>query len=100
MIKKRKNLITILDLYLSDILFAFEQHQHMRGVPGNQQRLSGIVDPPDMSPPIPSYQERSSSEPLEQKRARLLYQSRKRGMTENGLLLRCQLKQLLLCKYV
>ncbi|XP_052230125.1 succinate dehydrogenase assembly factor 2, mitochondrial-like [Dreissena polymorpha] len=54
----------------------------------SQQRcLSGIVDPPDVSPPIPEYIDRGNKEPLEQKKARLLYQSRKRGMTENGLLL-------------
>ena len=35
---------------------------------------------------IPPYEEKTG-EPLEQKRARLLYQSRKRGMLENGLLL-------------
>ncbi|KAH3887416.1 hypothetical protein DPMN_011433 [Dreissena polymorpha] len=48
---------------------------------------NGIVDPPDVSPPIPEYIDRGNKEPLEQKKARLLYQSRKRGMTENGLLL-------------
>ncbi|KAL4224576.1 Succinate dehydrogenase assembly factor 2 [Mactra antiquata] len=46
-----------------------------------------VLDPPDMSPPIPEYVDRGNKEPLEEKRARLLYQSRKRGMTENGLLL-------------
>ncbi|KAL0273178.1 UNVERIFIED_CONTAM: hypothetical protein PYX00_005913 [Menopon gallinae] len=35
---------------------------------------------------IPPYEERVD-EPVEKKRARLLYQSRKRGMLENGLLL-------------
>ena len=37
-------------------------------------------------PPIPPYIE-NFNESLEDKRARLLYQSRKRGMLENGLLL-------------
>jgi len=40
----------------------------------------------DPEPPIPPYIQRRD-EPLEVKRARLLYQSRKRGMLENGLLL-------------
>ena len=35
---------------------------------------------------IPPYDEKFN-EPLEEKRSRLLYQSRKRGMLENGLLL-------------
>jgi len=35
---------------------------------------------------IPPYVEKSD-EPVEQKRSRLMYQSRKRGMLENGLLL-------------
>jgi len=46
-----------------------------------------IIDPPDMTPPIPEYIERSDEEPLEVRRARLVYQSRKRGMAENCLLL-------------
>lgn len=37
---------------------------------------------------IPVYRAREN-EPVEVLRARLLYQSRKRGMLENGLLLRC-----------
>lgn len=37
-------------------------------------------------PPIPVYQEREN-EPTQLKRSRLVYQSRKRGMLENGLLL-------------
>ncbi|KAK3753899.1 hypothetical protein RRG08_006284 [Elysia crispata] len=47
---------------------------------------NGIVDPPDMTPPIPPYKEKTG-ETTDLKRARLLYQSRKRGMLENGLLL-------------
>jgi len=46
----------------------------------------GIIDPMDMTPPIPPYVEKTG-ETVELKRARLLYQSRKRGMLENGLLL-------------
>jgi len=45
-----------------------------------------IYDPQDMTPPIPPYVEKQG-ETTELKRARLLYQSRKRGMLENGLLL-------------
>ncbi|XP_052802203.1 succinate dehydrogenase assembly factor 2, mitochondrial-like [Mya arenaria] len=63
-------------------------HHVLRSTTVNSRRcMSGVVDPPDMSPPIPVYEDRSSDEPMETKRARLLYQSRKRGMTENGLLL-------------
>ncbi|ELU05366.1 hypothetical protein CAPTEDRAFT_201349 [Capitella teleta] len=39
------------------------------------------------NPPIPQYKPRTLNEPFEQKQARLVYQSRKRGMLENGLLL-------------
>ena len=41
--------------------------------------------------PIPQYEPRKN-EDVEVKRARLLYQSRKRGMLENGLLLRYELQ--------
>ena len=44
------------------------------------------IDFPDMGPPIPEYQKKDNEE-VEIKRARLLYQSRKRGISENGLLL-------------
>ena len=54
-----------------------------------QRSMSGdIVDPPDVTPPIPEYIDRGLDEPIDNKKGRLLYQSRKRGMTENGLLLR------------
>ncbi|XP_023343979.1 succinate dehydrogenase assembly factor 2, mitochondrial [Eurytemora carolleeae] len=47
----------------------------------------GPTHSPDKKEPwIPEYIEKFD-EPLEEKRARLLYQSRKRGMLENGLLL-------------
>ncbi|XP_066932126.1 succinate dehydrogenase assembly factor 2-B, mitochondrial-like [Clytia hemisphaerica] len=39
-----------------------------------------------MGPPIPEYKKKAG-EDTEVKRSRLLYQSRKRGMSENGLLL-------------
>ncbi|EDO41021.1 predicted protein, partial [Nematostella vectensis] len=42
--------------------------------------------PPQLGPSIPNYKVRED-ETTEMKRARLLYQSRKRGMLENGLLL-------------
>lgn len=41
-------------------------------------------------PPIPEYRARQD-EPVDVKRARLLFQSRKRGMLENGLLLRWEI---------
>ena len=48
----------------------------------------GIYHPPgDLEPPIPDYKPRSG-ENIAVLKARLLYQSRKRGMLENGLLLR------------
>jgi len=45
-----------------------------------------MVDLDDRNPPIPVYKEKQN-EPLNLKKQRLLYQSRKRGMLENGLLL-------------
>ncbi|XP_070498063.1 succinate dehydrogenase assembly factor 2, mitochondrial-like [Chironomus tepperi] len=45
-----------------------------------------MVDMPDRSLPVPKYQMKQN-ETTDVKRARLLYQSRKRGMLENGLLL-------------
>jgi len=52
-----------------------------------QQRHTARYDPLDTSQvTIPPYEEKHG-EPEEVKRARLLYQSRKRGMLENGLLL-------------
>ncbi|XP_057292963.1 succinate dehydrogenase assembly factor 2, mitochondrial-like [Hydractinia symbiolongicarpus] len=47
---------------------------------------SNPVDFPDMGPPIPVYKKKAN-ESIEKMKARLLYQSRKRGMTENGLIL-------------
>ncbi|XP_064599748.1 succinate dehydrogenase assembly factor 2, mitochondrial-like [Liolophura sinensis] len=49
--------------------------------------LTDLRAPPGIEePPIPAYEARLN-EKIGVKRARLLYQSRKRGMTENGLLL-------------
>ncbi|KAJ8945182.1 hypothetical protein NQ314_009314 [Rhamnusium bicolor] len=56
-------------------------------LPGKFYSSSAIVDPPDdpgFTIPRPKSRE---NEPLEQRKARLLYQSRKRGMLENDLLL-------------
>ena len=50
------------------------------------RNLSDMVDMPDNSLPIPKYQTKQN-ETTKVKRARLLYQSRKRGMLENGLIL-------------
>ncbi|KAL3841920.1 hypothetical protein ACJMK2_020009 [Sinanodonta woodiana] len=46
-----------------------------------------IITPEQFEPPIPEYVDRGNKESIRDKRARLLYQSRKRGMLENGLLL-------------
>ena len=43
--------------------------------------------------PVPQYEKRKN-EDVKVKRARLLYQSRKRGMLENGLLLRYDLQRM------
>ncbi|XP_062555080.1 succinate dehydrogenase assembly factor 2, mitochondrial-like [Armigeres subalbatus] len=45
-----------------------------------------MIDLEDKSIPIPIYKEKKN-EPLRLQKSRLLYQSRKRGMLENGLLL-------------
>lgn len=45
-----------------------------------------MIDLDDKSLPIPEYKEKRN-EPLNLKKQRLVYQSRKRGMLENGLLL-------------
>ena len=42
--------------------------------------------PPSNEPSIPEFIEKFN-EPINEKRSRLIYQSRKRGMLENGLLL-------------
>lgn len=44
------------------------------------------IENPQSEPTIPMYQD-SPNEPIHEKRARLVYQSRKRGILENGLLL-------------
>ena len=53
---------------------------------GRRCVASGPIDFPDIGPPIPEYKKKDG-EDIEVKRSRLLYQSRKRGMSENGLLL-------------
>ncbi|KAK6192832.1 hypothetical protein SNE40_004234 [Patella caerulea] len=68
------------------VTFSLVKHQLYKAAPIVTRLSSGIYTPEDTEPPIPVYQEKSG-ETTELKRARLLYQSRKRGMTENGLLL-------------
>lgn len=51
-----------------------------------KRNYGDMVDMPDKSLPIPKYQAKQN-ETTDVKRARLLYQSRKRGMLENGLIL-------------
>ncbi|CAH1958767.1 unnamed protein product [Acanthoscelides obtectus] len=53
----------------------------------NSRAYSNVIDPPDdgiVEIPKPKSRE---NEPMKQRKARLLYQSRKRGMLENDLLL-------------
>ncbi|XP_028409521.1 succinate dehydrogenase assembly factor 2, mitochondrial-like [Dendronephthya gigantea] len=59
---------------------------HLKFLPTVSRYSDNIIDRPDMGPPIPPYQKRQG-ETTDVKKARLLYQSRKRGMLENGLLL-------------
>ena len=52
------------------------------------RRMSNdVIDPPSNELPIPNYFAVLKIEDTEKKRSRLLYQSRKRGMLENDLLL-------------
>ncbi|EAT42625.1 AAEL005866-PA [Aedes aegypti] len=57
-------------------------------VPSNEGNKppTPMIDLEDKSLPIPIYKEKKN-EPLQLQKSRLLYQSRKRGMLENGLLL-------------
>lgn len=58
------------------------------GIGGDGYRSDEMVDQPSREPPIPDYPfPAMDSETTEVKRARLQYQSRKRGMLENDLLL-------------
>ncbi|XP_046328239.1 succinate dehydrogenase assembly factor 2, mitochondrial-like isoform X1 [Haliotis rufescens] len=68
--------------------FIYQVRQRRMPTPVFGRMLSsGPIDAgSDMDPPIPAYVEKTN-EDIELKRARLLYQSRKRGMLENGLLL-------------
>uniref|UniRef100_A0AAG5DLS6 Succinate dehydrogenase assembly factor 2, mitochondrial n=1 Tax=Anopheles atroparvus TaxID=41427 RepID=A0AAG5DLS6_ANOAO len=52
----------------------------------NERPPTPMIDLEDKSIPIPEYKEKKN-EPLQLQKSRLLYQSRKRGMLENGLLL-------------
>ena len=66
-------------------------HPALRPRPAALQCRQLSTEPPEHHPPsqepwIPEYMEKFE-EPLEDKRNRLVYQSRKRGMLENGLLL-------------
>jgi len=67
-----------------------QMNKKMILAPCSQSRLFS-TEPPEHHPPsnepwIPEYIEKFD-EPIEDKRNRLMYQSRKRGMLENGLLL-------------
>jgi len=81
-------------LLLSKINFLTKPSQFFRLSVNVKQYLSSDTSSGDLYPPpahivepwIPPYVERTD-EPTELKKARLLYQSRKRGMLENGLLL-------------
>lgn len=65
----------------------FERSQSLLGVSAVRLLSNSANTPPETGePPIPIYQEKRH-EPVQLKRSRLVYQSRKRGMLENGLLL-------------
>ena len=51
-----------------------------------QQQQQQMVD--GVAPPLPEFVQRTGESPAK-RRSRLVYQSRKRGMLENGILLRC-----------
>uniref|UniRef100_A0A182WZY2 Succinate dehydrogenase assembly factor 2, mitochondrial n=1 Tax=Anopheles quadriannulatus TaxID=34691 RepID=A0A182WZY2_ANOQN len=53
---------------------------------GGYRPPTPMIDLEDKSLPIPEYKQKKN-EPLQLQKSRLLYQSRKRGMLENGLLL-------------
>ncbi|XP_055592569.1 succinate dehydrogenase assembly factor 2, mitochondrial-like [Uranotaenia lowii] len=53
---------------------------------GDRPPVVPMIDLEDKSLPIPIYKQKQN-EPLQLQKSRLLYQSRKRGMLENGLLL-------------
>jgi len=59
---------------------------HIRHCSGIDPPTTHPAQGPGQEPWIPEYVEKFE-EPVEEKRARLMYQSRKRGMLENGLLL-------------
>ncbi|XP_058058928.1 succinate dehydrogenase assembly factor 2, mitochondrial [Anopheles bellator] len=60
---------------------------HVRSFANDESRPPmPMIDLEDKSLPIPEYKQKTN-EPLQLQKSRLLYQSRKRGMLENGLLL-------------
>uniref|UniRef100_A0A023EHG8 Succinate dehydrogenase assembly factor 2, mitochondrial n=1 Tax=Aedes albopictus TaxID=7160 RepID=A0A023EHG8_AEDAL len=65
-------------IYTADVLLAPSNEGNKPPTP--------MIDLEDKSLPIPIYKEKKN-EPLQLQKSRLLYQSRKRGMLENGLLL-------------
>lgn len=68
---------------------AFRSINMGRSVSGPSRDGDGkppMIDLADKSIPIPIYKQKQN-EPLQLQKSRLLYQSRKRGMLENGLLL-------------
>ncbi|KAF2903853.1 hypothetical protein ILUMI_02312 [Ignelater luminosus] len=73
--------------YLRNTL-KLQQFLGLRWVSSTASNKSGttVIDPPDQSPLIPLFRNRKG-ESIQRLKARLLYQSRKRGMLENGLLL-------------
>ena len=73
-------LLICLPMHSDRILF------HSRNCSGIDPPTTHPAQGPGTEPWIPEYVEKFE-EPLEEKRARLMYQSRKRGMLENGLLL-------------
>ncbi|KAJ1521146.1 hypothetical protein ONE63_002841 [Megalurothrips usitatus] len=66
----------------------FQRSRHLLSTSTFTRALSqsSNVPPESGEPSIPIYEEKKH-EPVQLKRSRLLYQSRKRGMLENGLLL-------------
>jgi len=84
-------------LSLSALRGLYQSTQRVRAIPSPASTFPVLnnfysTDPPDehhppsQEPWIPEYIEKFE-EPIDEKRSRLMYQSRKRGMLENGLLL-------------
>ncbi|RMX48134.1 hypothetical protein pdam_00014692, partial [Pocillopora damicornis] len=84
MAASRKYFLSLFGRNFRHVLYQSRNPHLMRP---NMRLLSDkIIDSSDSEPPIPVYKS-PQNEPVDRKRARLLYQSRKRGMLENGLLL-------------